>query len=316
MSKEYQPSFPVEDVSVAPRRLCMLIWGPAAGGKTTWVATAPGQKLFLAMGDNEHASLMGRKDVKVMHLYKQKTEDIFKHGAGAFGLDRYLLENRDIKTVILDSLTMLQHRALERAVGIGMGASPRFTPTMIVPGKPAYGGRLQFSLLVMDALMQVTAKHNVHMIFTAHESDPRTKPDGKGGEDIVDIPVSLGGQLINLTTSRLSEIWHLRQDPGRDKKRIITIRNSGFRRPMRSKMFSNKGSASFVLEYDAERPDTDKNQMTIAKFYEQWTKSSTGKIIVPDNRRGGDTEDNADRPRRTLEVVDNSEPDARKKNTV
>lgn len=300
--KTRQPSFPIEDVNEGPRRLCMLLWGLAAAGKTTYAATAPGQKLVLAMGDNEHASLMGRKDVRVMHLYKQKTEDIFKAGADAFDLDHYLYEHREIKTVILDSVTMLQQRALERAIDVGLGASQRFTPSLLTPGIPAYGGRLSLTLMVMDALMRVTAKHNVHMIFTAHESDAKTKADGKGNEEIIEITVSLGGKLMNLTTSRLSEIWHLRESMGRERRRILTVRNSAFRRPMRTKIFSNRGSASFLIDYDPERPDTDKDQMTIARFYEQWVKSN-GKIPVPDNRKGGDQEDNAERPR--LKLVDN-----------
>lgn len=308
--KGYQPSFPIEDVNAAPRRLCMLLWGLAAAGKTTWAATAPGQKLILSFGDNEAASLIGRKDVQVMPIYKYKTEDIFKFGADAFGLDRFLYENRQYQTVICDSVTMLQQRALERSVEVGLGASPRFTPTMMTPGQSAYGGRLALSLMVMDALMRVTAKHNVHLIFTAHENEAVTVPDGKGGQSVIDITVTLGGKLMGLTTSRLSEIWHLRTITGRDY-RIVSIRPQANRRPMRSKIFSNKGEPSFIVEYDPERPDTDKDQMTIAKFYQQWERSN-GKIPVPDNRPGGKKEDNAGRPvrelpKRTLPVISNKD---------
>lgn len=288
--------FPVREMDQSVPRLCMILWGPSGAGKTTWAATAPGKKVWITLGDNEHASLLGRKDVKIMSLFNERTDDIFMHGASAFGLDRYLYENRDVKTIVLDSLTALQQRALEKSVNDGMGRSVSFTPTIVVPGRAAYGGRLQYVLMIMDKLMEVTAKHNVHMIFTAHEQDARTKSDGRGGEIVDEIPISLGGQLINLTTSRISEMWHIREEPTRLRRRIITIRPSGGRRPMKSRMFWHRDEASFVLEYDPEKPDN--GQMTIASFYEQWKKAG-GKISIPNNRRGGDKEDNADRPRKT-----------------
>jgi hypothetical protein len=63
---------------------------------------------------------------------------------------------------------------------------------------------------------------------------------------------------------------------------------------MKTRLFDQKREAAFVLEYDPDRPDTDKDQMTIAKFYEQWVRSGMRRVIIPGNRRGGDNTDNAE----------------------
>ena len=58
-----------------PSRMATVIWGPATCGKTTFAATAPGEKLWFSFGDNEHVSVAQRKDVHVVaqHLQYQLT---------------------------------------------------------------------------------------------------------------------------------------------------------------------------------------------------------------------------------------------------
>jgi len=229
----------------------------------------------------------------VMDLFSKSQEEIFKHGIGAspFGLDRWLYENRHIKTVVCDSLTAIQQLGLEKAVADGVGKSRDFTPTLQMPGRPAWGGRNQNLLAVMKSLLQVTAKHNVHMIFTAHENDPVTN---KQTDAIESINMSLGGQLINLVSSQISEIWNIRLEPGGKRNRIITTRVSGYRRPMKTRMFDQKGEATFILNYDPDKSDEAPGQMTIAGFYNQWVKGGMRRIPVPNTRRGGDVMDNAE----------------------
>ena len=286
--------FPIKKGIDSTPRLSMILWGLANVGKTTLAATAPGEKLWLAFGDSEHASVAHRKDVSVMELFAKSQEEIFRHGIGPnpFGLDRWLYENRAIKSLVCESLTAVQQLALEKAVADGVGKSHNFTPTMQAPGRPAFGGRNQNLISMMKSLLQVTAKHNVHIIFTAHENDPITKSDGRGNDTLESINMSLGGQLINIVSSQISEIWNLRQEPGGKRNRILTTRVSGYRRPLKTRMFDQKKEAAFVLEYDPDRPDSDRDQMTIAKFYEQWVKGGLRRIPVPNNRRGGDSVDN------------------------
>jgi len=95
-------------------------------------------------------------------------------------------------------------------------------------------------------------------------------------------------------SSQISEIWNLRLEPGGKRNRIITTRISGFRRPMKTRMFDQKGEAAFIWTYDPDRLDTDPGQLTITRFYNQWVKGQMKRIPVPGNRRDGDKIDNAE----------------------
>jgi hypothetical protein len=288
--------FPVKTGADTVPRLSMIIWGLYNVGKTTWAATAPGDKLYLSFGDNEHVTVMHRKDVKFMDLANRSPEEVFRHGIGPspFGLDKFLYENKSIKTVVVDSLTVVEQMGLEKSVLGGVGKSPTFSPTMEVPGRGAYGGRNQNLMGLVKSLLQVTGKHNVHIIFTGHENDPQTKPDSRGGDTLEVISMALTSKLLNHVSSSLSEVWNLRLEPGGKRNRIITTRVSGYRRPMKTRMFDQKGEASFILQYDPDQPDTAQGQMTIARFYEQWVKGGMRRIPIPNNRRGGDAGDNVE----------------------
>jgi hypothetical protein len=287
--------FPVTKSTETKSRLSLLLWGPQGGGKTTFAATAPGQKLWLSFGDNEHVSVSGRRDIDVIELFKETSEQIFKHGVGSnpFGLDSYLYENQDIMTVVIDSLTQIQYLALEKSVNDRLGRSGTFEPTMQAPGRSAYGGRNSLTLEVVRAVLRVTAKHQVNVIFTAHERDPKTKMDSRGVEIIEAIYITLGGQLMNQVACQMSEIWNLRQEPGGKRNRIVTTRVSGYRTPLKTRMFLQTGEASFILNYNPDLPDEHPGQMTISRFLDQWNKSKMVRIPMPTNRRGGDVTDNA-----------------------
>ena len=276
-------------IDITPR-LSMVLWGLYGAGKSTFAATAPGNKLWLSFGSEEHVDVAKRKekDVEVIEMFHRGRDEIFRDGIGPnpYGLAGRL---KDFDTLVVDSLSHIAQTGLEKAVADGIGKSNRFSPTMAEPGRSAFGGRNQHLLMLMKSLMQLTLKHNMHIIFTAHEDDPATKPDGT----IEVIRIQLGGKLINLVSSSLSEVWNIRQEPGGKRNRIITTRPSGFRRPMKTRMFDQRGEAAFVLEYDANKPDSAPGQMTIASFYEQWIRTKS-RIPVPNNRRGGDDKDNVE----------------------
>jgi hypothetical protein len=279
-------------------RLSLLLWGPQGGGKTTFAATAPGGKLWVSFGDNEHVTVQGRKDVWIMDYSDSSSEEVFEHGVGLnpFGLDKLLHDETQIETVVIDSLTQVQYLALEKSVNDKLGKSGNFIPTMQCPGRGAYGGRNSLTLEVVRAVLRVTAKHQVNVIFTAHERDPNTRIDSKGVEVIEEIRVTLGGQLKNQVACQMSEIWNLRQEPGGKRNRIITTRVSGYRNPMKTRMFMQNGEASFILNYNPDLPDDDPRQMTISRFLDQWYGGNAGRIPMPTNRRGGDITDNEPKP--------------------
>lgn len=281
-------------------RLALLLWGPAGAGKTTWAATAPGKKLWVSYGDNEHVSVAHREDVLVMDLTAAKATDVFQDGIGdsPYGIDKTLSDDEDIQTVVVDSLTMVQQLALEKAVGDKVGMSQRFTPTWQTPGLSAYGGRNVNLIMLMKSFLRVTSKHGVNIIFTAHENDPNTRPDGT----IDEIRASIGGRLVNAVTSSMSEIWNLRQDPGGKRYRIVTVRPQGWRKPLKTRMFLQNGESSFNLEYDPSLKDDHPKQMTIADFCNQWWDSDSKRISVPKNR-GAKVEEEENQPKIIKDTV-------------
>jgi hypothetical protein len=267
----------VDSGAKAPARMCILMWGAAGTGKTTFAATAPGNKLWLSFGDQEHVSVMHRKDVLVANLSELHYEELFKHAQSEnpFGLDQVLAQHTDIQTVVADSLTALTFAALQKAVGDKVGGSRTFTPTMETPGISAYGGRNAIVMECVKGLMRVTSKHGVHLIMIAHEDDPVVDKEGI----VQHISVMLGGKLVNNMTFRLSEIWWMSQDVTGDKKRRLAVNPTRKRRPIKTRMFSHRGQPEFELKYDADRPD--KGQMTIASWYDLWEKGGMQKLEVP-----------------------------------
>lgn len=273
---------PVTQGADTGSRMALLLWGPATCGKTTFAATAPGNKLWLSFGDNEHVSVMHRKDVFVANVSDLSVDDLFKQAQSdnPFGLDTYLAENEHIETVVCDSTTALAFRALQKSVKSGVGAGRGFTPTMEAPGISAYGGRNAILLETLTGLLRITAKYNVHIIITAHEDDPTMR--NEGGKEVIDyISIMLGGKLVNNMTWRLSEIWWMTQETTGDRSRTLAVRPTRTRRPMKTRMFSGKDLPSFTLNYDADKPDDAKGQMTIANWYNEWVDGGYAKLAVP-----------------------------------
>jgi hypothetical protein len=257
-----------------PKRMAVLLWGDAGCGKTTLAATAPGEKLWLSFGDQEHVSVAHRTDVHVADFSQLGYEDLFKHAQNdnPFGLDQQLSANEHIETVVCDSVTAIAFRALQKAVSMRLGAGKSFVPTMEAPGLSAYGGRNAIVLEVLTGLLRVTAKHGCHLIMTAHEADPVMDEQGA----VQFVTIMLGGKLVNNNTWRLSEIWYMSQDQDR---RRLAVRPTRKRRPMKSRMFSGMGAPEFELLYNSEKPDA--GQMTIASFYDQWVSGGGKKLQTP-----------------------------------
>lgn len=274
-------SIEVTQGNVTQSRAAMLIWGAAGCGKSTLAATGPGDKLWVSLGDNEHVSVAHRSDVYVADFSGMNVDDLFiqAQNDNPFGLDQYLRAKPNVETVVIDSATALAFRALQKAVKDKIGGSRTFTPTMSQPGLSAYGGRNGIVLEVLTGLLKVTSKYNVHIIITAHEADPTMTKDSNGNDVIDYIGTMLGGQLINNMTWRLSEIWYMSQDNTGKHDRRIAFRPTRRRKPMKTRMFSDKGNPEFVLDYDADKPD--KGQMTIARFYNKFIENNYHKLDCP-----------------------------------
>lgn len=271
---------PVQTGKETPSRMAILLWGAATCGKTTLAATAPGTKLWLSFGDNEHVTISHREDVLIVNVADMDYSELFKHAQSdnPFGLDKFLEENTEVETVVCDSVTAIEYKALQKSVGEGIGRGKGFTPTMEAPGISAYGGRNAIVLEVITGILRVTAKHNVHVIFTAHEADP-TMVEGTSTIDYY--AIQLGGKLVNGVTWRLSEIWFMSQETTGERKRSLAVRATRKRRPMKSRMFDLKGDPEFYVNYDADKPDDAPGQMTIAQWYDQWIEGDKKRIPIP-----------------------------------
>jgi AAA domain len=268
------------DKSVDSTRMAILLWGPSGAGKTTFAATAPGEKLWISLGSDEHVPVARRKDVRIADMSGLSIDEFMKHARNEnpFGLDRILSENHGIGTVVFDSMTALSYMSLQKAVRDGIGGSASFRPSLEFPGISAYGGRNAITLEIMTELLKVTSKHNVHIIFTAHEDDPTMVKHGK--DDIVDyIGIMLGGKIVNNVAWRLSEIWYYSQSDLSKRNRRLAIRATRKRKPMKTRMFSDKGEPEFEITYDADKPD--KGQTTIASWYDKWLDGGGEKLNVP-----------------------------------
>lgn len=264
-----------------PSRMAIILWGAATCGKTTFAATAPGHKLWFSFGDNEHVSVSNRDDVIVADVSHMDYEELFKHAQSEnpFGLDSVLADNTHIETVVVDSLTAIEYKALQKSVlGLKTGAGRGFVPSMESPGIAAYGGRNAILIAVMTGFLRVTAKYGVHIIFTSHEADPHMSEDGK---QIEYYTVQLGGKLVNNVTWRLSEIWYMSQDTTGTRERKLAVRPTRKRRPMKTRMFDTKDEPEFVVKYDSEKPDDAPGQMTIADWYDSWIDGGKVRIALP-----------------------------------
>jgi hypothetical protein len=290
MAKKEQPSGTLQlgPVTVPPagadkaERAAIMLWGAAGCGKSTFAATGRGNKLWLSLGDNEHVSIMHRSDVRVAKLYDLELDDLFKHmqNDNPLGLDQALSQDESIGTVVMDSVTALSFRALQKAVKMGVGASRTFKPTMEAPGIGAYGARNAICLEVLTGLLRVTAKHGVDCILTAHEGDPVVKQENN--TEVIDyIGVMLGGQLVNNTTWRLSEIWYMSQQETGEKNRRIMIRPTRKRKPAKTRMFVGNDKPEFDVSYDPFKPDDSKGQMTIAKWVNEWLDGGGKHLPIP-----------------------------------
>lgn len=258
-------------------RFSLLVWGASGSGKTTLACTAPGKKLIINLDPDGETSVKYRGDTHVIDLSKLSTEKVLqelKHEHNPLGLDKFLDENKDIETVILDSATSLSIRALESAVSQGIGRSNKFTPTMEAPGLSAYGGRNAILLTCIRGLLRVTGRHNVHCIITTHEDNPTTNDEGV----VLYISMMLGGKLINSFSLQMSDIWWLRED-GKGAH-LIAVRPCRAHKPMKTRIFVTDDQPEFPLKYDPEDWKNIKNN-PIANWWASWEKGKGKKLALP-----------------------------------
>lgn len=265
---EYKSKYPITVSSAAIPRMSMFIWGPAGTGKTVIAATAPKKRLIIQFDNDGSESLKRSSDNIVMDLSKQPPSIVeeAKLTSNPFGINDLLTQHKDIETVIVDSVTAFASQAVAYSAGHKSAPGAVFEN----PSMSGYGFRNRFTLGLAKNVLAVTGKHNKHCIFIGHEDVPKI---GKEGE-ILSITILLGGSLSEEVPLQISEVWNLR-DTG--KKRYITVRSVGYRKPMKSRMFDTRTGYEFESNYDAV---TEKG-ITITELYEKWKANGFNKIALP-----------------------------------
>ena len=271
-------------------RFAALFWGIAGSFKTTLAATAPGKKLWILFDDGGLDSVKGLKaqledshptvatalknEILVLDLSHERNSLIskFKSDDG-LGLSKILSDDTiGIDTVVVDSVTRASQMGLELAISMGLTKGSKLE----TPGIPAFGARNSLMLRMIVDIMNVTGKYNKNIIFICHDQEHRTND---GDKDVIDkITMSLGGQLPNLTSQKLGEVWYVR-DTG--KQREIALRPFRVYKPMKTRMFdlatTTVEGAIFPWRYDINNPDP---AFEIATWYKEW-KDHGRKIAVP-----------------------------------
>ena len=256
---------PQQDVN----RMSLLLWGPSGAGKTTFACTAPGKKLLINFDPDGPQSLAERDDVMVLDLSDKPSEIITQlKMPDPLRLTKFLEEHDDIGTVIVDSASSLGQLALHQAVKF-----TGRTSSLERPGIPGFTARNTYMLEILSNLLKVTKKAQRHFILIAHEDTPDRDSEG----NTIGITILLSGKLPDHYGLRMSEIWHLSETNG---KRTIAVRPCRMRKPMKTRMFKTTGKTEFTLSYDVEKDD-DKQEHTIANWYEQWEAGGGRKIDVP-----------------------------------
>jgi hypothetical protein len=244
-------------------RLSMILWGDSGSGKTTLAATAPGKKLFIMLDPDGDMSIRSIPAWERLYLANEASIDIVKEGMKP---EPYSLADKlaDYDTIVVDSLTKFSEHALQYAVRV----APK--STIEAPGLQGYGLRNICVGAFISNMIRMTGKLNKHLIMITHEKDADRNSDGA----ILSVNMLLGGQLPNIASKDISEVWNMRDQGG---KRYISIRPVRFRTPMKSRMFDMTGRTSFEWNYNS---NTDKGQ-TIDAWWHNYTTNGFAKLPVP-----------------------------------
>jgi phage nucleotide-binding protein len=248
----------IQKAGTKDQRMSLLLWGPSGTGKTTLACTAPGRKLLVLFDPDGDASIAERDDVDVADMTQARNSivDQFKSDTNPLGLGKAM---EDYDTIIIDSLTNAQHMAVMHAVSVVKGA------TIERPSLQGYGHRNALVTQLVKNVLRLTAKHNKHVIFIAHEAAPSMTDEGV----VRHITIALGGQLVTAAPVDFSEVWSL-EDTG--KSRRILIRPVRQKKPCKTRMFVTTGDPEFDWKI------TDSN---LADWYNAWRDGGYKKLPLP-----------------------------------
>jgi len=259
-------------ISAEGARMSVLLWGGSGCGKTTLCATAPMECVWIQFDPNGVNSL-----TNYPHLEKIHKIDLVPHTPNTlyfefqnddpFSIKAKIKQHPAIRTMIVDSATMMAEKVLEVAVTRSGGTS-----TFDVPGINGWAVRNQMMRRMVSRLMQIAAANDLHFILTTHEHE--TLKEGGGVQSVT---LSLSQNLANEVALRFSEVWHMEDVDG---VRMIYTRPYVNYKPMKTRMFlapDNVVGGKFRITYDADAWTGD----GIAEWWQRWMDNKGKKIPLP-----------------------------------
>lgn len=252
-------------------RITGLLWGMAKCGKTTFLTSLPGKKLFVMLDPDGDSSIPDDPNIDIVKLYEQPN-DVIKRWL-TDKLPALLAKNEQgYESLVVDSLSTFGQITLLEAIRNNVGAGPNFKPTLEAPGLAAYGARTNNLVDMVNKVLRATGSVGINCFFTAHEDEP-TKDD-RG--NILSISVTLSGKATNGIGLNVSEIWFMRKH---ENKWFIAISPCRGRSPMGSRIFDVTKEPEFQLKFDPEK-GTDQPH-SIATWLDTWNKSGRKKLPIP-----------------------------------
>jgi hypothetical protein len=244
----------------------LLLWGDSGCGKTKLASTAPGVTLFMVFDPDGALTLSGDPNVLVMDLSDRNaitTMGEFRKD-DPFGLTKFLNDNPEISTIVLDSMTSLAYMALLEAV------SKNRNSTIEQPGIHGYTWRNATLTRIANTMMTITKRAKRNMIFISHEGTPSRDDDGR----ILSISLMLSEGSANQVGSRINEVWWMRDH---NNVRSIAVRPCHQRKPMKTRLFVADKATEFVWHYD---PETQVGE-GIADWWAAWQANGGKRIPLP-----------------------------------
>jgi len=217
------------------------------------------------MDPDGDVSLTTRSDCTILDLSDQKYLQIIEkfRSDDPYGIERYLVTNPHVETVVWDSITAYAYCALQEAVSKNRSSS------MEQPGMHGYTWRNASVLRAAVSLMTITKRQKRNIIFVTHEAAAERDPSG----NVVSITMSLSEGTANQVGLRLNEVWWMSDD---GKQRKIAVRPCRLRSPMKTRMW-DATRAEFTWRYDPMTQEGD----GIADWFQRWQASGGKKLPMP-----------------------------------